>query len=424
MLVTLCSISCFGWRSGWALGCAASSHRQVWALATAGQVGSTRKHLVWFDRAAQCSKSSSSRRVYGVMPFIGKDWRDPGEAWIRCAHTDGWEQMKLRPIQMSAVETFSASAQSSRCSSPIKLERVDSATSLSSNDENGFSRSDAQQSGSESDDWIPHCYIKKGKSKEFIGCTSMSEAFHRLNLARAVRDIRKFNYISKVVQILVQEKLHNLSATARKSLLAIIQAMVLLSIEQDVHISTARSLVRDFATGLGLGVEGHLCGSPKLISKQMGTASDLLELISERKLRTLADSEEGSMTFMDLPREILSIILRKLPDYTSLLEVAEAHETLKAIVQGESKVWSTLCQFHFSQQQIEKHLSNSNGSWRHTFFELKKFYGLRVAYADLIHLCCHCRAMFWKDHGHPCLSDDAPSVSVMPEQFVDMLLFL
>uniref|UniRef100_A0A9J2P7N7 F-box domain-containing protein n=2 Tax=Ascaris TaxID=6251 RepID=A0A9J2P7N7_ASCLU len=354
------------------------------------------------------------------MPFIGKDWRGPGEAWIRCAHTDGWEQLKLRPIQMSSVDAFSIPSRPLSCSSPIKLQRIDSTLSLSSNDENTFCRSDADESGSESDNWIPHCYIKKGKSKEFVGCTSMSEAFHRLNLARAVRDIRKFNYISKVVQILVQEKLHNLSATARKSLLAIIQAMVLLSVEKDVHISTARSLVRDFATGL----DGHLCGSPKLISKQMGTASDLLELISESKPRTLAESEEGSTTFMDLPRELLSIILRKLPDHTSLLEVAEAHEALKAIVQGESKVWSTLCQFHFSQEQIAKHLSNSNGSWRHTFFELKKYYGLRVAYADLIHLCCHCRAMFWKDHGHPCVSGDAPSVSVMPEQFIEMLLFL
>lgn len=33
---------------------------------------------------------------------------------------------------------------------------------------------------------------------QFIGCTSMSEAFHRLDLARAVRDVRRFNYVCKV----------------------------------------------------------------------------------------------------------------------------------------------------------------------------------------------------------------------------------
>lgn len=35
-------------------------------------------------------------------------------------------------------------------------------------------------------------------------------------------------------------------------------------------------------------------------------------------------------------------------------------------------------------------------SWRQVFFELKKFYGLREIYADLIHICCHCKALFWK----------------------------
>ncbi|MFH4984856.1 hypothetical protein AB6A40_011565 [Gnathostoma spinigerum] len=34
------------------------------------------------------------------MPFIGKDWRAPGETWIRCPNTDGWERRKLRPLQV------------------------------------------------------------------------------------------------------------------------------------------------------------------------------------------------------------------------------------------------------------------------------------------------------------------------------------
>lgn len=70
----------------------------------------------------------------------------------------------------------------------------------------------------------------------------MSEAFHRLDLARAVSDIRRFSYVCKVIQIiqfnsliflfqvvsiLVEEKVRNLSATARKSLLSIITAIVI-----------------------------------------------------------------------------------------------------------------------------------------------------------------------------------------------------
>ena len=77
-------------------------------------------------------------------------------------------------------------------------------------------------------------------------------------------------------------------------------------VEGDLHISTIRSLVLNFGTGL----EGHLFGSPRLVSKQMDTVGDLLEFISERRPRTLADSEEDSITFMDLPRELILIILR------------------------------------------------------------------------------------------------------------------
>ncbi|KAL3998338.1 hypothetical protein ACH3XW_14650 [Acanthocheilonema viteae] len=349
------------------------------------------------------------------MPFIGKDWRAPGETWVWCSNTDGWEQVKLRPIQ---VEEAVDVARSPVCSSLVKIKRNISSMSLSSNDEN-CPRSDTDDSVSESDEWIPHCFVKTGKSKEFVGCTSMSEAFHRLDLARAVSDVRRFNYICKVVQILVQEKLQNLSATARKALLSIIKAIVLICVERDLHISIARSLVCDFGTGL----EGHLYGSPQLVSKQLNMIGDLLELISERRPRTLADSDEESITFMDLPREILSIILRKLPDHVSLLEVAKAHEVLDAIVEKEEQLWASLCNFHFTQEQTKKIKRNSI-SWRHAFFELKKYCGLREFYADLIHLCCHCKAIFWKDHGHPCISKDTPSVRVTPQQFVDMLLFL
>ena len=35
---------------------------------------------------------------------MGQDWRSPGETWIRInqySGTSGWEQIKLRPIQVS-----------------------------------------------------------------------------------------------------------------------------------------------------------------------------------------------------------------------------------------------------------------------------------------------------------------------------------
>lgn len=121
--------------------------------------------------------------------------------------------------------------------------------------------------------------------------------------------------------------------------------------EQDVHVSTARDLVNRFGTGL----EGHVYGSPQIVSQQLGTVSNLLDLISERQPKTLSDSNEDSVTFLDLPKEVISQILRKLPDHVSLLEMAKAHETFEALVGGQDRLWDRLSQFHFTQEQIDKY---------------------------------------------------------------------
>jgi F-box protein 25/32 len=356
------------------------------------------------------------------MPFIGKDWRAPGETWVRLSHTSGWEQIKLRPIQISAC-----SESPSSLGVDDYLKRHESSASLSSTDDsvsatNCVMRSDSDDSVYDDDEPMsqPHCFVKTSRSKEFIGCTSMSEAFHRLDLARAVRDVRRFNYVCKVVEILVHEKgLLNLSATARKHLFAIIQSIVIHSVENDVHVSTARDLVSQFGNGL----EGHVCGSPQLVSKQMDSVSYLVDMICDRKPTTLTDSSEESLTFLDLPREVISQILSRLSDHISLLEIAKASEALQALIEREERLWDRLCKFHFTQEQITKH-KTPQMSPRQVFFQLKKYYGLREIYADLIHICCHCKVLFWKDHGHPCVSKEAPSVRVTPKQFVDMLLFL
>ncbi|WKX91374.1 hypothetical protein Q1695_009877 [Nippostrongylus brasiliensis] len=350
------------------------------------------------------------------MPFMGRDWRAPGETWVRTPHTNGWERSKLRPIQIisEAIPIPGAVPENEIC-------HTNSSTSLLSLDSGSGSRS-----GSISEDpvseleegWIPHCFVKS-KSKEFIGCTSISEAFHRLDLARGVSDVRRFGYIAKVVEILVQEKVQNLSGNARKSLVGILTAIVLRSSEEDVHISTARELVQQF----GQALEGHVCGSPQLVSRHQHTANSLLDVISDRQPKTVASADETSTTFLDLPREILSLVLRRLPDDRSLLETAKAHEALQSIIDREDRIWQSLCEFHFTPQQIDQRKTPEK-TWRKTFFELKKYIGIREVYADLIHICCHCKALFWKTLGHPCLRPGSPSVRVTPQQFVDMLIYL
>uniref|UniRef100_A0AC34QCU4 F-box domain-containing protein n=1 Tax=Panagrolaimus sp. JU765 TaxID=591449 RepID=A0AC34QCU4_9BILA len=354
------------------------------------------------------------------MPFVGRDWRSPGEAWIKCI--SGWEQIKLRPFQLSSSvdsQPVSFEDRFKRHSSSVSLSSADEATLTSSASSASVGRSESDDSVYDEDEWIPHCFVKTTKSREFIGVTSFSEACHKLDIVRSVSNVRRFNYICKVVQILVDEKLQNLSSSARRHLFSIIQAMVIHSMENDMHINTARELVNNFGTRL----EGHMYGSPQVVQQQMDIVSNLLDIVNSSRPQTLVDSSEESVTFMDLPKEVLGLILRRLPDHSTLLEAAKAHEVFDAIIEREERIWDSLSQFHFTQEQIEKHRT-STILGRTLFFQLKKYYGLREHYADLIHICCHCKALFWKDSGHPCVSPQAPSVRVTPRNFVDMLLFL
>lgn len=125
--------------------------------------------------------------------------------------------------------------------------------------------------------------------------------------------------------------------------------------EKDVHVSTARDLVTRFGSGL----EGHVYGSPKLVSRQMDVVSNLVDnlvgMIADHGTKLLCDSSEESITFLDLPKEILSEILKRVQDHVSILEAAKAHEVLNALVTQESRLWKSLANFHFTQEQIQKH---------------------------------------------------------------------
>uniref|UniRef100_A0A5S6QAX6 F-box domain-containing protein n=1 Tax=Trichuris muris TaxID=70415 RepID=A0A5S6QAX6_TRIMR len=374
------------------------------------------------------------------MPFIGLDWRAPGETWVRTPK--GWERMKLRPLQRYASDTSlerpARTHSDSESSNDMFPDLLCPSQSYESMGMNGRASANAKDDRDSEDEYqLPHCFVKFQKSKEFVGCTSMSEAFLKLDLTRAVTDVNRFNYICKIIQILVQEKLHNLSGSARRILLSLIEATVTHCLDDCKELTTARLLVSDFMHGL---TKGHHYGSPTMISSHQESLGALYKVIANHAIAP-ADSNEDAVTILDLPKECLHAILRQLPDHTSLLASMKALEALDLFSVYETKLWEGLCHLHFSQQQMEgifdklgydKRLvvngvkvPGVSADWRHVYFESKKFFGLKELYADMIHICCHCKALFWKKLGHPCVSKTpAPAVRVTPQQFIDMLLYI
>uniref|UniRef100_A0A915K4Z8 F-box domain-containing protein n=1 Tax=Romanomermis culicivorax TaxID=13658 RepID=A0A915K4Z8_ROMCU len=307
------------------------------------------------------------------MPFIGQDWRAPGETWIKT--TEGWEQMKLRPLRTCSdvslegkydrIHTDSESSNDNSQSLPPIFDN----NSVSPIVEFGL-----DNSIEDAFDWLPHCFVKTSKSKEFVGCASMTEAFLKLDMSRAVTDVKRFNYVCKVAQIFVCQKLKHLSGSGRKILLSLIEAIVMHCLTNFKELNSIRMLVNECVVGLN-GYQ-HYCGSKSLLSTHKDTISNLFNMLTNVPYKSPAECDEDSVTFLDLPIECLRSILKQLPDHESLLTAAQTDAALKTLVHAETNLWRDLVKFHFDQ-------------------------GL----------------------GHPCVGDNAPSVRVTPQQFIEMLLY-
>jgi len=69
----------------------------------------------------------------------------------------------------------------------------------------------------------PYCRITLKSTKEVAGFNTISEAFYRLDFCNAIRDIRRFNYICKLLHLLITQNLTSLSGCATKFLFTLLE---------------------------------------------------------------------------------------------------------------------------------------------------------------------------------------------------------
>ena len=81
----------------------------------------------------------------------------------------------------------------------------------------------------------------------------------------------------------------------------------------------------------------------------------------------------------------------------------------------ERRVWRELVQTHFTKNQVEyilkekPDLNKENRDWKSLYKQLRRRFGLKEEYTEMLHLCRKCRALFWQSIGHPCLVEDNSS---------------
>ncbi|XP_064606241.1 F-box only protein 32-like [Liolophura sinensis] len=331
------------------------------------------------------------------MPFLGRDWRSPGDQWVRT--TEGWEKLRLWRVKL--FENLNANI----LARLMKLALQD-----------WYVKKDFISHGHQ-----PHMLYVKGNSKERKIPTSLSEAFIRLDMAGAVKDIRRFNYVLKVIQHLLVYRLSNLSGTSQKHIFHILEEMVNHVITSGNNVNTTMSLLDKAEMALTDGQTSHI-GSAHLWARHKQSINKMRNLLVAFQIKQR--EEDGKVLFGDLPDDCIRDILFRLADHKDVLHTGMTNTSIYDMSQ-EVLLWKQLCMFHFTPMQLLTFLpqetQDDNPNWKYLYRRCVKRFGRKDVYADMLALCLHCQCLFWQSIGHPCVNDNMPtSQKLTPEAFLKL----
>ncbi|XP_049818970.1 F-box only protein 25 isoform X2 [Aethina tumida] len=309
------------------------------------------------------------------MPFISKDWRSPGEAWVKTQ--EGWEKKKVLENCRRLKEKEETQ------------ETVDTETAIQ-----------------------PHCHITIKCTKEIAGFNELDEAVKRLDFRSAVRDVRRFNYICALLDLLIGQQMTALSGCAQKVLIAMLE-------EVANHATSSHHNPRGFRRLLNKvkalsAAERSACwggplGSQLLWHQHTAKLERILGMAAQMKI--CEPSPDSHPQFLHLPEECIREIILRLSDHRDLTASAQTCKIMASIV-DEQRIWRELTQFHFTPQQIELALPKNEQKidWQSVYHSLKRSIGINEdrQYAEMLSLCRYCRCLFWRSLGHPCIADQCP----------------
>uniref|UniRef100_A0A8D8TZ18 F-box only protein 25 n=1 Tax=Cacopsylla melanoneura TaxID=428564 RepID=A0A8D8TZ18_9HEMI len=354
------------------------------------------------------------------MPFISKDWRSPGEEWVKT--DEGWEKKKILECDMRLQNEILQ-----RCS-----ERIDEANEINSwiqqvvedNKEN-LDTSNEQDNLQDTRDPLetnksnnntdspnklqPHCHITIKCTREIAGFNRLSDAFKRLDFRSAVHDVRRFNYIIKLLDILITYKLSTLSGCAQKVLFNILEDVAYQVSHSQQNIHTLHNLLRQLKVMIDCACWGKPLGSTQLWENHLVTINRILSIANRIQIREPGVDQYPKMEH--LPEEVVREVLLRLTDHKDLENSSKAYSVMARVV-DEQRIWRELTQFHFTPQQMTFVLNTMPSpvqDWQAVYHKLRKAFGLREEYAEMIQLCRNCRCLFWKSIGHPCIAEKDPA---------------
>ncbi|CAM4788898.1 unnamed protein product [Rotaria magnacalcarata] len=315
------------------------------------------------------------------MPFMGRDWRANGEQWTK-TEIGSWQRPK--PISLS--------------NSLINLN------------------------------------------------ASLSDILNALDIVNSVSNIRRFNYVAKVVQILLKEKLSELSGNAQRCLFQIIERMIDTALKTGDNIPLMQRIVTQFHNSIEAAYPFYYyIGSSQLWQQHIEKLTHMKEKMKHIRVNRIKTDEDNSKIKFDyLPIEMQREIVRRLDSGADIANVGMINSNLYRVTQ-ELLLWRQLCLHHFGdetknsnqttvfgekisgflrRQKKDMNADMDNVDWKKNYFILKRQYGLRDVYAEMIHQCQLCKYLYWQDSDHPCPYEKLSSSSkpITPRKLVIMLI--
>nr|BAG63665.1 unnamed protein product [Homo sapiens] len=330
------------------------------------------------------------------MPFLGQDWRSPGWSWIKTE--DGWKRCESCSQKLER--------ENNRCniSHSIILNSEDG--EIFNNEEHEYAskkrkkdhfRNDTNTQSFYREKWI---YVHKESTKERHGYCTLGEAFNRLDFSSAIQDIRRFNYVVKLLQLIAKSQLTSLSGVAQKNYFNILDKIVQKVLDDHHNPRLIKDLLQDLSSTLCILIRG--VGKSVLVGNINIWICRLETILAwQQQLQDLQMTKQvnNGLTLSDLP-----------------------------LLSEDRQLWKKLCQYHFAEKQFCRHLILSEKGhieWKLMYFALQKHYPAKEQYGDTLHFCRHCSILFWKDSGHPCTAADPDScfTPVSPQHFIDLFKF-
>ncbi|XP_017342311.1 F-box only protein 25 isoform X3 [Ictalurus punctatus] len=284
------------------------------------------------------------------MPFLGQDWRSPGWSWIKTE--DGWKpfeffgahskEFQLEELDNENKENLYAG---NVCEVAAKKRKKDY---INNNTKSQFLYKER---------WI---YVQKESTRERHGYCTLGEAFNRLDFSSAIQDVRRFDYVVKLLHLIAKSQLTSLSGAAQKNYFNVLEKIVRKALDDQQNPRLIKALLQDLSSVLGTLIrevgKSVLVGNINIWHCRLETIHNWQQQLNNLQIPKRISN---GMTLSDLPLHMQNNILYKFSDACDIINLGQATPTLHMLSE-DRQLWKKLCQFHFAEKQDSGHPCTSN----------------------------------------------------------------